>query len=229
MKHIRKSFVAVVGIVAFFAAASEASAQGTLREVYKRMDAAYKNLSSMKANVKMEKKDAQLGEVDTYEGSVLYVKKTGKNANIKVEWEKPSRESLVVKDGKYVLYKHSTNQAITGSASDAKGSSKTDNSLAFLNMNSAQLKANYDIALAAEETVASGEKTWHLVLTPKAKSKYKQADLWVNADGYPIQSKITETNNDTTTVLLSSMKPNVKVDLAEFTLNLPKTVKVVKA
>ncbi|HKX82967.1 MAG TPA: outer membrane lipoprotein carrier protein LolA [Pyrinomonadaceae bacterium] len=229
MNNFKRTLVSAFAIVAFLGAISEANAQGTLREVYKRMDAAYKNLSSMRSNVKMEKLQSQLGETDTYEGSVVYVPKKGKDAYIKVEWEKPSKETLLVKNGEYILYKASTNQAITGPVSKATGNSKADSSLAFLNMNSAQLKANYDVALAAEETVASGEKTWHLVLTPKAKSKYKQADLWVNVDGYPIQSKITETNNDTTTVLLSAMKPNVKVDLAEFTLNLPKTVKVVKA
>jgi outer membrane lipoprotein-sorting protein len=224
MNDVKRILFSTLAIVLFFGAVSEANAQGTLREVYKRMDAAYANLSSMKANVTMEKKDAQLGEVDTYEGKVLYVPKKGKDANIKVEWEKPSRESLVVKDGKYILYKHSTNQALTGSVSDAKGSSKADSSLAFLNMNTKQLKANYDVQLAAEEKVASGDATWHLILTPKAKSRYKQADLWVSSQGYPVQSKLTETNNDSTTILLSSLDPNAKIDLAEFTLKLPKTV-----
>ena len=91
-------------------------------------------------------------------------------------------------------------------------------------MNTKQLKANYDVQLAAEEKVASGDATWHLILTPKAKSRYKQADLWVSSQGYPVQSKLTESNNDSTTILLSSLAPNAKIDLAEFTLKLPKTV-----
>lgn len=224
MKNLKSLCFSAVAAIIFFGTVSEISAQGALREVYSRMDTAYKGLVSMKAKVKMEKRDAQLGEIDTYEGSVIYVPKKGKDANIKVEWEKPSRESLVVKDGKYILYKHSTNQALTGSVSEAKGSSKTDSSLAFLNMNTKQLKANYDVQLAAEEKVASGDGAWHLLLKPKGKSRYKLAELWVNTDGYPVQTKLIENNNDSTTVLLSSLNPNSKVDLAEFKLNLPKDV-----
>ena len=224
MKNISGVIFSAITIILFFGAVSETRAQGALRDVYSRMDKAYKGLASMKAKVKMEKKDAQLGEIDTYEGKVIYVPKKGKDANIKVEWEKPSRESLVVKDGKYLLYKHSTNQALTGSVSDAKGSSKTDSSLAFLNMNTKQLKANYDVQLAAEEKVASGEGAWHLLLKPKGKSRYKLAELWVNTDGYPVQTRLIENNNDSTTVLLSSLEPNSKVDMAEFKLSLPKDV-----
>jgi outer membrane lipoprotein-sorting protein len=145
-----------------------------------------------------------------------------------VDWEKPA-ETLAVVNGKYLIYKRSTNQAYTGNVSDAKGNAKANSSLSFLNMSKAQLKANYDIALIGEEKVASGETTWHLRLTPKTNGKQKQADLWVDTNGFPLQSKITENNNDTTTVLLTKIEKNVTIDLASFKVQLPKNVVWLKA
>lgn len=230
MNNLKKALLSVAAVVAIFGAAStEAKAQGALPDVLKRMDTAYKSLSSLRANVKMEKTQSQLGETDTFEGTVIYIPKKGRDANIRVDWTKPSSEILSVVGGKYLLYKKSTNQAYTGSTNDVKGSGKASSSLAFLNMSKAQLQANYEIAMINnEETISSGERTWHLRLTPRTKGKQKQADLWVDTNGFPVQSKISENNNDTTTVLLSKVEKNVTIDQSVFKVQLPKDVAMLK-
>lgn len=229
MNNLKKAIFSIGAFFVFVAAtSSNVAAQGQINEVLKRMDTAYKGLSTLRANVKMEKTDSVLGETDTQEGTVIYVPKKGKDANIRVDWTKPA-ETLAVVNGKYVIYKESNHQAITGSVNDAKGSAKAGSSLSFLNMSKAQLKTNYEIALLGEEKVASGENTWHLKLTPKAKGKYKQADLWVDVNGFPVQSKITENNNDTTTILLSKIEKNVTIDQTKFKVQLPADVVMVKS
>jgi outer membrane lipoprotein-sorting protein len=129
----------------------------------------------------------------------------------------------------YVIYRPRLKQAITGSVDKAKGSGKANNALAFLNMSREQLKASYDVALLREETVSSGVRTWHLQLTPKTKTNYKLADLWVDSSGFPVQSKVTENNNDTTIVLLTNIQKNVTVDQSSFKVQLPKDAAIVKS
>ena len=85
-----------------------------------------------------------------------------------------------------------------------------------MNMSKEQLKANYDVKFIGEETVSDGTQTFHLELTPKAAASYKVANLWIDKDGAPRQAKITERNNDTTTVLLKNIQTNVRIDPAIF-------------
>jgi len=45
----------------------------------------------------------------------------------------------------------------------------------------------------------------------------------------PVQSKVIEKNNDTTTVLLTNLQKNVRVDKSEFQIKLPDGTKVIKS
>ncbi len=55
------------------------------------------------------------------------------------------------------------------------------------------------------------------------------ADLWVDGDGIPRQARITENNNDTTTVLLSDIRRNETLKAEIFKLKYPSTAKKIKA
>lgn len=98
-----------------------------------------------------------------------------------------------------------------------------------MNMSKAELEANYDVKFLGVEQISGGMQTWHIQLTPKKTSSYKNADLWVDADGMPRQARITENNNDTTTVLLSNIQKNVTIQASIFKLNYPSNVKKIKA
>ncbi|HVQ56054.1 MAG TPA: outer-membrane lipoprotein carrier protein LolA [Pyrinomonadaceae bacterium] len=230
----RSRFIRIFpGFIAVFvfaiAATANASGQGIINEILNRMDAHNKALSSLRANVTMVKENAQLGgALDTNEGRVAYLPAKARDPLVRIDWVKP-KESLSVVNKQYVIHRPALNQAYTGTTDGAKGNAKAGTALAFMNMSRAQLKENYTVAYLGEETVKDGTKTWHLQMTPKVPTSYKSAEVWVDGNGMPVQSKVIEKNNDTTTVLLTNLQKNVRVDKSEFQIKLPDGTKVIKS
>ena len=228
-KFIRYILPAVAIVFLLNSVATETSAQGVLHEILKRMDKHNKSMTSLKGKIKMSKVNHQLNETDMYEGSLSYLPGASqKQIYIRIDWEKPLVEHLAVANGKYVLYRPKANQAIVGNVDSAKGNAKTGGALAFMSMSRAQLSENYDVKYVGDETVNSGTKTFHLLLTPKKANGYKSADLWVDSDGMPVQAKVVEKNSDTTTVLLSNFQKNGTIKASDFKISPPKGTKVVE-
>ncbi len=218
--------VALMFVFSAFAA-TETNAQ-ILNEILKRMDEHNKALKSLRANVKYEKYDSVLKDTESREGKAIYLPVKNKNALFRIDWKKPE-ESLAVIDKQYVLYQPNLGQAVTGNPDKAtKSAAGVSSPLAFINMSKTQLKANYDIKYLGEESVSGGTSTWHLELTPKTAQKYKLAEIWVNKDGMPIQMKIIEKNNDSTTILLTGIETNPNLNGADFKVSLPPNTKIIK-
>lgn len=230
MNRFLRFLLPVIAIAFLFSAsATDVSAQDILRKILKRMDDNNKSLTSLKGNIKMSKFNAQLGENDLTEGDVSYLPgRSDKQIFVRIDWAKPVVEHLAIANGQYVLYRPRTKQAIVGKVDSAKGNSKSGGALAFMSMSKDQLSANYDVKYAGEETVSSGVNTFHLILTPKTATTYKSADLWVDANGMPVQAKIVEKNNDTSTILLSNIQRNATVKTSVFKISPPKDVKIVQ-
>lgn len=226
----RLSFAAIVlTLFAGVFAVTNTNAQGggNLNEVLRRMEVNRNTMKTLRSNVTMVKYNAQLKEPDTSQGTCIFMPIKEREALIRIDWTKPVAETLAVVEGKYVLYRPRLKQAITGNAKNAKGNGKANNAMAFMNMSKAELKANYNIKYLGEEMVQGGTKTVHLELTPKNTSTYKQADLWVDVNGMPIQAKVIESNNDYTTVLLSDFEKNAKLNLNQFKVKLPNDTKMI--
>lgn len=223
------SALVVVALAGIFTV-GDVSAQNKIREIKQRMDTHNKRLTTLRSRVTMVKTNAQLGgDSDTTVGTAIYAKRPGKDALVRINWDRPE-ESLAVKDGQYVMYRPRLNIAYTGSVKNATKDTKGNSALAFMSMSKAQLDANYDVRLLAENvTLSSGVRTWHLELIPKTKTSYKTAELWVDPDGMPHQTKIIEQNNDTTTVLLTKLEPNIKLEPADFVITLAKGTKIQKS
>ena len=209
-------------------AVTETKAQGVLGEILKRMEVNRNSITTLRSNITMVKYDSVLKVSDEYQGTSMYLPLKGRDALVRIDWAKPAQETLAVANGKYVIFRPRINQAIIGSAKDAKGSGKANGALSFMNMSKAQLKANYDIKYLGEEIVSDGTRTAHLQLIPKTAQSYKSAELWVDKDGMPIQAKIIEKNNDTTTVLLSNIKKNADINASAFNVKLPDNVQRIK-
>lgn len=226
----RLSLTAFVAILFFNAfAVTETKAQANvLNEILKRMETNRSTMKTLRSNVTMVKYNSQLKESDTTEGSSIYLPTKGRDALVRIDWTKPTTETLAVVNGKYVLYRPRLKQAIVGNAKEAKGNGKANNALSFMNMSKEQLKANYSIKYLGQENVSNGTPTWRLELTPKTATNYKMAELWVDGDGMPIQAKVVETNNDTTTVLLSDFEKNANINASQFEVKLPKDTKIIK-
>lgn len=229
MKGIKK----VLGLAAFavvftFATSTVASAQGILAEILKRMDENNKGMKSLKSDIKMEKRNTQLGENDVSEGSVQYLPAASKDKiRVRIDWTKPAVEHLAVGGGQYMLFRPRLGQAVVGKVDSAKGNAGAGGPLAFMTMSRAQLKANYDVTYLGEETAAGSVKTWHLKLMPKAATSYKEADLWVDSNGMPVQAKILEKNNDTTTIQLTKIEKNATIPADVFSIKPPKGTKII--
>lgn len=223
---LRYSIGAVIALV-FFGAVSAlpANAQAT-NEILKRMDVHYKALTSLQANVSRELFNSQLSVTDPMSGTISLKPGKGRNFAFRLDWSKPTVETITVVNGKYVAYKPSIKQAWTGDQTSKKLSSKGGDALSILSMDREQIKANYDVEYLGQENVTGGFPTWHLKLTPKAKANYKFADLWVDGNGMPIQARVTLLNNDTDTILLSNLKKNVTIPGSVFQVKIPGDVKV---
>jgi outer membrane lipoprotein-sorting protein len=212
-----------------FGSANQVRPQLLLREILKRMDEHHKALTSLQANVLMEKYNAQLDETDVTEGTVKYLPKTSKRAMyVRLDWTKPVIEHIAVIGNSYTLYRPRLNQVYIGKTDEAKNNAKVGNSLAFMSMSKEELKANYTVNYLGKEKLKDGTETWHLELLPKRNSSYKAAYLWVDVDGMPRQAKILENNGDTTTVLLFNIQKNVTLKGSDFEIQYPKNAKLIK-
>lgn len=207
---------------------TETRASNPLAEILNRMEVNRNAMKTLRSKVTMVKYNAQLKESDTNQGTSIFMPTKGRDALVRIDWTKPVEETLAVVNGKYVFYRPRLKQAIVGNAKDAKGNGKANGALSFMNMSKDQLKANYTIKYLGQEKVSGDVPTWRLELTPKKATSFKMAELWVDGNGMPIQAKVVESNNDTTTVLLSDFEKNAKINLSQFEVKLPKDTKIVK-
>ena len=229
MKSFLRLSLTAIAVTLFFSAitVTETKAQ-QLNEILKRMEINRNTMQTLRSNVTMVKYNAQLKESDTAQGTSIYLPLKGRDALVRIDWLKPVEEKLAVVNGKYTLYRPRLKQAIIGNAKNAKGNGKANGALAFMNMSKEQLKANYTIKYLGEENVSGKIPTWHLELTPKIATNFKSAELWVDGNGMPIQAKVIESNNDSTTVLLSNFEKNATINADDFEIKLPPDTKRIK-
>lgn len=232
MNKILKTGIITLGLTLFlnvFAAVNtNAQVSPVLREIVGRMDRYNKALTSLQSNVTMVKWDSTLNANDTYEGTASYLPKSSKNPMaVRIDWSKPAVEQMAVRGDQYELYRPRLNQVIKGKTNSAKTTGSAGGALAFMSMSKAQLQANYTVRYVGQEAISGGTQTWHLELTPKNPTSYKTAEIWVDSDGLPRQAKVTEKNNDTTTVLLQNVKTNITLNVSIFKLDYPKNAKIV--
>jgi outer membrane lipoprotein-sorting protein len=208
---------------------TEVKAQGAgfVSSLLNRMERNRQSLKSLRASVDMVKYNVQTKDEDKYKGVVLYVPAAGKNAYVRVDWSYPQRETLAVSDGQFTLFRPRLKMAYKGKAGQGKG--KSSAAFEFMNMSRQQLAARYNLEYMGEETLWGGVATTHVKLVPKAGANFKWAEAWIDAGGMPVQTKVVERNDDSTTVRLTNMQRNAGISMDEFTLKLDSKVKIVPA
>jgi outer membrane lipoprotein-sorting protein len=231
MNHrVRRSKKFVVSAV-ILAAALSVFSQTQLNQILDRMDSHNRNLTSLQATVTMTKYNAQIRENDpTYSGRVWYTPgKDRKKSNIRIEWTSPVTETLVVSSGKYRLFRPKLKQGYEGNVDRARSNSAAAGPLSFLSMSRDQLRTNFTVKLIGPERVNAGRiNTTRIELTPKERSQYKRADLWIDGSGMPVQARIVATNNDTTTLLITGEIKNKSIDSRNFNFKFPPGTKIIK-
>ncbi len=214
---------------AFFVSMPSANAQsaGLVSSVLNRMERNRQSLKSLKASLSMEKYNAQLRDKDNYQGVLVYMPASGRDALVRIEWQKPQHEILAVSNGQYTLYRPRLNMAYKGNSKSSRN--KAGGVLGMMYMTRQQLEANFQpVKDVREETLWGGVSTIHLTLVPKSNSSFKYAEIWVDSSGMPVQTKIVEKNDDATTMRLSSLERNLRLPGDTFDLKLDSNVKIVK-
>lgn len=222
MKKFAPLGLAVAILIAALGISSpKANAQGAgfISSIINRMERNRQSLKSLRAKVDMVKYDARIKDEDKYTGVVLYVPAVGRNANVRVDWQSPQKETLSVKDGQYTLFRPRLNMAYVGRAGQGRG--KQSGAFEFLNMSRQQLQTRFEpLQYLGEETLWGGVSTSHIKLVPRGNAGYKYAEVWVDGSGMPVQTKVVERNDDSTTVRLTNMEKNAGISLDMFDLNL---------
>ena len=218
--------VAVAGVPGSSGNASGQSA-GLVSSVLNRMERNRQTLKSLRAGLSMEKYNAQLRDADRFDGTVLYMPSSGREAAVRIEWRSPQHEILAVINGKYTLFRPRLNMAYVGSSKSNRN--KAGGILEMMYMSKQQLEARFQpVQDVREETLWGGVSTIHLTLVPKSNASFKYAEIWVDSSGMPVQTKIFEKNDDATTMRLTGMEKNAKILSDEFNLKLDPNVRIVK-
>lgn len=228
-----------VGLVSLMLVASlvvtpqttSAQGPGLVSSILNKMERNWQDLHSLRSGLVMQKYNAQLKDYDTSVGELQYVPGAGRNASVRVDWQKPQRETLTVAGGEYVLYRPRLNLAYKGSTASGQKSAKVSSVLGFgLNASGAQMKSKFDIELAGEGSLEDGgPRVWMLRLIPKGGASYKFAEVWVDqSSGMVVQTRVNEKNGDSTLVRLTGVQKNARVTPEAFRQQLGSDVKIVK-
>jgi len=203
---------------------------GFVSTVLSRMKKNEQSLKTLRANISMRKYNAQLRDADDYSGVVLYIPAAAGSggAFVRLEWTKPQHEILAVANGNYSLYRPRLGTVLEGKTGSMK-SQKDGDVMALMNMSAAQLRTRFgEFEDTREETLWGGVWTQHFKVTPKAAASYKYIEVWVDKEGMPVQTKMVEKNEDSTTVRLTNVEKNQPISADQFKLKLDGNVKHVK-
>lgn len=218
----------VVALVAVPVPRTDAQA-GLVSSLYTRMQRNQQTLKSLSADISMVKYNSQIRDSDEFYGNVKYIPVGGKSAFVRLEWTKPQHEILAVANGAYILYRPRLNMAYVGTTNSIKNGKDSD-VLALLNMSTSQLHARFgELQDLRDETLWGGVATTHFKAVPKSAASYNYIEVWIDyASGMPVQTKMVEKNNDSTTVRLTNVARNQTIDKGIFDLKLDSSVKKVK-
>ena len=203
---------------------------GLVSSVLSRMEKNRQSLKTLRAGISVVKYNSQLGVEDKYNGVVLYMPGAGRQASVRIDWSSPRREVLTVNNNKYTIFRPALKVAYTGDSRRMGKENKAGGLMEMMNMSRQQLEARFQpVKDVREETLWGGVGTIHLTLVPKGNAGYKYAEVWIDGNGMPVQTKIVEKNDDSTTMRLTGLEKNQKIDASEFDIKLDSSVKIVKS
>jgi outer membrane lipoprotein-sorting protein len=200
-----------------------------LSPVLLKMEQAGRNLKTLRAGISRLKRDTTLGATDKASGTLYYKAGSEGTERVLIEDTEPMRQIMAVVGDKVTIYQPRINQAFVTTRKAAAGKNRA---LAFLGIGygqaGAQLRDKYDVTVVGPDTVA-GRETTLLALKPKQQDgPVMGLQVWVdNTTWLPVQYVIGE-KGARTTVTLSSMQPNVKLDDNKFEVSLPKGTQIVE-
>ena len=219
----------ILSVVIVYPATANGQGAGLVSSVLNRMEKNRQSLKTLKAGISVVKYNSQLGVEDKFNGVVIYMPGQGRQASVRIDWSSPRREVLAVSNNKYTIFRPALNVAYTGDSRKMKDN-KAGGLLEMMNMSRGQLEARFHpVKDVREETLWGGVSTIHLTLVPKGNAGYKYAEVWIDTAGMPVQTKIVEKNDDSTTMRLTALEKNQKISSSDFEVKLDSNVKIVKS
>lgn len=207
---------------------ANAQGAGLVSSVLSRLEKNRQTLKTLRAGISMEKYNSQLRDSDTFQGMVIYVPGSGRQASVRIDWTRPRQEILAVNNGRYTIYR--PNQKIVYTGNSNSKANKAGGVLEMMYMTRQQLEARFEpVKDVREETLWGNVSTIHLTLVPKGNSSYKYAEIWIDNSGMPVQTKVVEKNDDSTTMRLTGLEKNIKINPDDFNVKYDGDVKVVKS
>jgi len=201
---------------------------GLVSSVLSRLEKNRQTLKTLRAGISMEKYNSQLRESDKFQGVVIYVPGSGRQASVRIDWTRPRQEILAVNNGRYTIYRPTQKIVYTGNSNSR--TNKASGILEMMYMTRQQLEARFEpVKDVREETLWGGVSTIHLTLVPKGNSSYKYAEIWIDSSGMPVQTKVVEKNDDSTTMRLTGLEKNIKINSDDFNVKYEGDVKIVKS
>jgi len=219
----------IVSALFVFPARTNGQGAGLVSSVLNRLEKNRQTLKTLRAGISVVKYNSQLGVEDKYSGIVIYMPTAGRQAAVRIDWSSPRREVLAVNNNKYTIFRPALNVAYTGDSRRMKDN-KANGLMEMMNMSRQQLEARFQpVKDVREETLWGGVSTIHLTLVPKGSAGYKWAEVWIDSAGMPVQTKIVEKNDDSTTMRLTGLEKNQKLNASDFDVKLDSNVKIVKS
>ena len=220
----------IVSALFVFPARTNGQGAGLVSAVLNRMEKNRQTLKTLRAGINVVKYNSQIGAEDKYTGIVIYMPTAGRQAAVRIDWSSPRREVLAVNNNKYTIFRPTQGVAYVGAANRMPKGSNAGGLMEMMNMSRQQLEARFEpVKDVREETLWGGVSTIHLTLVPKGNASYKWAEVWIDNAGMPVQTKIVEKNDDSTTVRLTGLEKNQKISPNEFDIKLDSNVKIVKS
>ncbi|MGA9768905.1 MAG: outer membrane lipoprotein carrier protein LolA [Blastocatellia bacterium] len=223
MKRINLIFTIAVFLIAGFSIPT-ASANGNLDEILNNMQKSAASIKTIYARMEQVKRDPQIGGSEKYSGEIFF-KHVGKNNDkVRINYSKPSGQSVWVIGNDITLYQAAINQAIvtTRGAAASKGNEFSVVATPYASV--PDLKRQYNIVHAGDEQGMA-----KLELTPKGKSSIKSLTLWVDQSTWlPTKYHVVEGNGTATTFTLSGLKTNGVIPNGNFEVKLPKDTQIIR-
>lgn len=211
----------LIFLVAFSASAT------TAESVLARVDQAAATFRGMTAKIFKTSYTAVIKESTEESGVITMRSPKPRQVAALINFDKPAPKSIAFQDKKAQIFLPKINtvqEYHLGKYNDLL----TQGLLIGFATPAKDLKKNYSIKVAAEESVA-GQKATKLELIPTQdtiKQHLNRIELWIgDADGLPVQQKLYQPSGDYTQIQYRDMKLDPSLTEEQVKLNLPANVK----
>lgn len=231
LKYIRMVIAVLALACVTGGSALPASAQATnplVTGILDKMARAANNLRTLRATLRQQKINTQLGIQDVIEHGTLFYKPARKGKTLlRIDYVSPEVKTVLVNGDRFQLYQPKINQALEGTI---KENSKAS-SVGFFSLRiDGKALSTYEISYVKDEVV-DGVQTVELQLKPRdiAKAGFKSKNVWIDKVTWlPVQFQIIEKNNDVTWFRLNDVQQNVQLADSAFKLQYKSGTQIVR-